>query len=354
MSDFRKDITKDYMDSVLVIYHKEDNDGACSAGIVKSFLEKYSKVSHIQLLGVTYADLAKIWNTEGIPDMVEWQDLYDTIFMVDISFNNPLAMDSLYTGWGDFFIWCDHHKPAIDVSKEYCYGKTPGIRRTDQSALMNVWDFMVDLFDPKTKDGNGFLKKVRVPEELVLLSDYDSWAYTRKDIYKDPGVKETMFNINTGMTDISNLDPEFFAEWVGLWLDGKYTKYSYFANDARIQGERIRTLDSKRIGKALEEHGDMNWTLAGNRRCCMVFTTEKMNSLSFGSISDPKIKNGAILKYDAANDCWTMSLYNFDDNDDFDCGVYLKEHYGGGGHKGAAGCTISNEQVSQLMLTKSV
>ena len=42
MSDFQKEITKDYMDRVLVIYHKEDNDGACSAGIVKSFLEKYS------------------------------------------------------------------------------------------------------------------------------------------------------------------------------------------------------------------------------------------------------------------------------------------------------------------------
>ena len=291
------------MDSVLVIYHKEDNDGACSAGIIKAFLERYSKVTHIRFLGVTYADLANIWAADGIPDMAEWRELYDTIFMADISFNNPLAMDKLHTWFGDSFIWCDHHKPAINVSEEYDYGKTPGIRRTDQSALMNVWDFMVEMFNPLTMDRNGFRKKIQVPNELVMLSDYDSWTYPRKDAYKDHDTLENMFNLNTGMTDISNLDPEWFAEWIWCWLDGKYTAYSKYVTDAQVQGERIRALDSKRIGKALEEHGSLRWTLAGNRKCCMVFTTEKMNSLSFGSISDPEIRNGATLKYNAANDC---------------------------------------------------
>ena len=86
----------------------------------------------------------------------------------------------------------------------------------------------------------------------------------------------------------------------------------------------------------------------------MIFTTEHMNSQAFENLPDPEVRNGATLKYNAANDCWTMSLYNFDDNDEFDCGVYLKEHYGGGGHKGAAGCTLSNEQVSNMVLTKSI
>ena len=62
-----------------------------------------------------------------IPDMMEWNGLYDTIFMVDISFNDPLAMEHLCAWFGDFFIWCDHHKPAIEVSKEYNYGGTPGV-----------------------------------------------------------------------------------------------------------------------------------------------------------------------------------------------------------------------------------
>ena len=353
MSDFRNEFIKDTMDSVLVIYHKEDNDGACSAGIIKAFLEKYAKVSNIWLLGVTYADLANIWSG-GLPIIGTWQDVYDTIFMVDISFNDPLAMEQLYTWYGDSFIWCDHHKPAIEVSKEYNYGGTPGIRRTDQSALMNVWDFMVDLFVLLSKDGNGFLKKTRVPKELVMLSDYDSWAWSRKEYYKEPHHKEDMFNFNTGMTEISNLNPEWFAEWIGCWLDGKYSKYSKFATDAYTRGELIRKLDSKRIRKAIEEHGDMNWVLAGSKKCCMVFTTEHMNSQAFDNISDQEIRNGATLKYNSSNDCWTMSLYNLNNDDEFDCGVYLKEHYDGGGHKGAAGCTLSNEKVSKLMLTKCI
>lgn len=344
MENFRNEFIKDNMDSVLVIYHKEDNDGACSAGIIKAFLERYSKVTHIRFLGVTYADLANIWAADGIPDMAEWRELYDTIFMVDISFNNPLAMDQLRTWHGDSFIWCDHHKPAIEVSEEYDYGKTPGIRRTDQSALRNVWDFLVDLF--KVKMG--------VPVELIELSDYDSWAWSRKDVYKDPAAQEALFNFNTGMTNIFYLSPERFAEWVGLWLDGRYIAYNKYVTDAQVQGELIRTLDRKRIGKAVEEHGNMNWMLAGSRKCCMIFTTEHMNSQAFENLPDPEVRNGATLKYNAANDCWTMSLYNFDDNDEFDCGVYLKEHYGGGGHKGAAGCTLSNEQVSNMVLTKSI
>lgn len=358
MENFKNEFIRDNMDSVLIIYHKEDNDGACSAGIIKAFLEKYSEVysevSHIHMMGVTYPDLSNIWSANGRPDMKEWQELYDTVFMVDISFNDPMAMESMYNHWGDSFIWCDHHKPAIDISKEYDYGGTSGIRRTDQSALMNVWDFMVEMYNPFTIDRNGFHKKLKVSPEMIMLSDYDSWAWSRKDAYKDPKVKENMFNINTGMMDISDLNPEWFAEWIWYWLGGKYTKYSKFVTDAQVQGERIRALDSKRIRKAIEEHGDMNWVLAGSKKCCMVFTTEHMNSQAFDNISDSEIRNRATLKYNASNDCWTMSLYNLNNDDEFDCGVYLKEHYGGGGHKGAAGCTLSNEQVSKLMLTKCI
>jgi len=354
MENFKKESIRNNMDSVLVIYHKEDNDGACSAGIVKAFLERYSKSSHIYMLGVTYPDLSRIWSAEGIPDMLEWQELYDTVFMVDISFNEAAGMLALYTWFGDSFIWCDHHRPAIEAAANYAYKDTPGIRRTDQSAVMNIWDFMVEMFNPFTTDRNGFHKKLKVSPELTMLSDYDSWAWSRKDAYKDPAAQEALFNFNTGMTDISNLDPEWFAEWIGLWLDGKYTKYGKFVTDAQVQGERIRALDSKRIQKAIEEHGSMSWTLAGNRKCCMMFTTEHVNSRAFENLPDPEIRNGATLKYNAANDCWTMSLYNTSNDEDFDCGVYLKDTYGGGGHKGAAGCTLSNEQVSNMILTKSI
>ena len=41
--------------------------------------------------------------------------------------------------------------------------------------------------------------------------------------------------------------------------------------------------------------------------------------------------------------------YNTNDNDDFHCGKYLKEKYKGGGHAGAAGCTISEKDFIKVL-----
>jgi nanoRNase/pAp phosphatase (c-di-AMP/oligoRNAs hydrolase) len=49
-----------------------------------------------------------------------------------------------------------------------------------------------------------------------------------------------------------------------------------------------------------------------------------------------------------------MSLYNIYDNDNFNCGTYLKENYNGGGHVGAAGCTITNTKFIKILKTKKI
>ena len=49
-----------------------------------------------------------------------------------------------------------------------------------------------------------------------------------------------------------------------------------------------------------------------------------------------------------------MSLYNVNDDDTFDCGVFCKNHFMGGGHKGAAGATIDREAFTQMFLNKYI
>ena len=49
-----------------------------------------------------------------------------------------------------------------------------------------------------------------------------------------------------------------------------------------------------------------------------------------------------------------MSLYNTKDEDEFHCGKYCKEHYKGGGHKGAAGCQITQKQMLKILKTKEI
>lgn len=74
-------------------------------------------------------------------------------------------------------------------------------------------------------------------------------------------------------------------------------------------------------------------------------------SMTFESVKD-EYDNGIVFKH-LKDGKWTMSLYNMKSEDTFDCGAYLKEKYNGGGHKGAAGCTITQEKFFELLkLTK--
>ena len=71
----------------------------------------------------------------------------------------------------------------------------------------------------------------------------------------------------------------------------------------------------------------------------------------FRSLKEYNIKNGIIFKRNN-NSTWTISLYNINDEDDFDCGKYLKNTYKGGGHKGAAGCTVKESKFIKILKTK--
>ena len=49
-----------------------------------------------------------------------------------------------------------------------------------------------------------------------------------------------------------------------------------------------------------------------------------------------------------------LSMYNVIDNHSFHCGTYLKNKYGGGGHEGAAGATISIDTFINILKTKKI
>ena len=63
--------------------------------------------------------------------------------------------------------------------------------------------------------------------------------------------------------------------------------------------------------------------------------------------------NGIIFKRNQ-DTTWTISLYNTNNEDEFHCGEYLKKKYKGGGHKGAAGCTISEKKFLKILKNKRI
>ena len=60
------------------------------------------------------------------------------------------------------------------------------------------------------------------------------------------------------------------------------------------------------------------------------------------------IEIGLVFKH-SPNTKWTLSMYNVRDEYWFHCGEFLKERYNGGGHKGAAGCTLTQEQFIEIL-----
>ena len=369
---FKDEFIKDSLNDarVLVIYHREDNDGACSAGIIDAFLRKFANPSDmlvVRMLGVNYADLSRYWTEfdeanrstgipEKMPHMMKWKNSFDAVFMVDISFNEPAAMCVLYEWFGDMFIWCDHHKPIIELSNDFSFGKANGIRRTDQSALLNTWDFMCEMFG---------IPDIKASDEMIKLSDYDSWAWTRKPEYDNEQARESLFDLNVGITHKSNLNPKWFSDWVGAWLTSWLKSWGICGNEAAAVhfntalhaqefGHQVRELDKKRIDRAVRSNGDTTWHLRNGEKVCVMFTTEKMNSQQFEALEDKTVRHGSVIKYDAKNKKWTASLYNFDNEDEFECGEYLKQWYNGVGHRGAAGCTLTDAQVSGMIMSRQL
>lgn len=353
------------MKKVLVIYHREDNDGVCSAGIVQAWLTRYPVINNtvyrpeeFEFYGVNYADLSKDWtelmdaslkpNTRK-PRMDKWEK-FEHIFMVDISFNDYAAMHYMHMKFGDGFHWCDHHAPAIKAVDGAMESHIPGIRRTDQSALLNTWDYLSEQLTGKVERANSFIH---------MLSDYDSWAWVTMEDYKDPLKQENLFAFNTGITRRSNLKVSWFSTWIGYWLD-EDSRYTDMSLDALDYGRIVYTLDKERTERALVHHGDTGWTILPNkqdshpRKACVVITTDRFNSQSFARFRGTDITNGVVFKIDAANDKVIMSIYNVNDDDTFDCGVFCKDRYMGGGHKGAAGATLTRDGFMHMFISKTI
>ena len=347
--------------NVLVIYHREDNDGVCSAAIVSQFLKTFDNPDvNVQFFGSNYAGLSEIWkehvdallahDEEALAKttITKWVSNFDQIYMVDISFSEVDAMECIYKSKpnGDF-IWCDHHRPIIEFSlanmDRYGFGNTPGIRRTDQSAILNTWEYM----------NNALGTTIRPSRTLVMLSDYDSWAWAHKVEYDTNENKDLLFALNTGFTHRSDLRIRWFEDYILNVIQDNTLSMRITEEDCIRHGSIVLEYDRRRNMRAINTHGDTSWTIGGEKACA-IFTTDHFNSQSFTSAFEgTDTKHGLVFKRQT-DGRWVLSAYNVYNDSDFDCGAYLRANYCGGGHKGAAGCTLSQDQFIEMLKTHQV
>ena len=313
----------------LIIYHKEDNDGLFSMAIIYNYLiiEKNINKDNIKLFGADYNDLDKL----SLDDDIIKNSTH--IYISDVSFDTVEKMIQLKEMFGDNLVWIDHHKPMIDNSISKGFDDIKGIRDTKHSALYNAFKYLYPTHN--------------IPELFKLLSAWDSWSYDAEGIDFD-----LCKYINIGVNNIYNLNPDYIINYVYLLI---YIYNDYINPPDIDELYEIGKFEAKILDRTYENnvkaYGDFSWTVNG-RTACAMFIQGPSNSQMFKVCKD-KVQNGIVFKR-LPDSNWALSLYNTDNQHDFHCGEYLKKHFNGGGHEGAAGCQISEELFINILKQKKI
>lgn len=322
----------------LIIYHKEDNDGVFSGALAYNYIKEYLGKTDIVLFGTEYNELNNLWSSGEVEN---WD--YDNIIMTDISFNDPKAMQYLYNKFCEKFIWIDHHSPIIKESFKYNFDDCPGFRDSSNSAIINMYKYLYDPIGENHTNKN-------IPELLRVLSAWDSFTFAREGYELD-----FVSKVNIGINYMYNLNIEKVIDLLrNLVMYGKYSDVE--ANNSYIQsaysfGDIILTSKQQENERLINNCGDFSWTVDG-REACALFIQGVSSSQIFDSAKD-KVKNGIVFKR-MTDGNWGISLYNTNLDDTFNCGEYLKKHYNGGGHIGAAGCQITESKFKRMLKTHCI
>lgn len=340
------------MKTYLLIYHKEDNDGVVSAALVYDYLIRKlnCKANDIELLPSDYNTLSTLEKSTSVDTLVE---LYQTIIMVDISFNNTKYMKQLYNKFGKNIIWCDHHKPIIDDSFRQAFNDMQGVRCTSKSAILCTYEYLYDAFNVQYNEK-------QVPDIFRILSAWDSWSYEREG-YDFEYVK----NINKACTVRWELNFQTIVNEVrSIMTSFESNKDDFPIDDFYNYGKILNEYDDFTMKQIIQQNGDKDWKVSiydeDRQRplfinTCAIFNQGASNSTMFKSLKEtnPTIEIGAVFKHQP-NGNWTMSLYNVNNEYWFNCGEFLKQKYNGGGHKGAGGCTLTESQFIKILKSKVI
>ena len=332
----------------LLIYHKDDNDGLISGALINKWLKfTYKEDADITLCPSTYSELSELWESEEVAN--SWNNKYDYIIMTDLSFNEVSAMKYLKNTFKNHFIWIDHHAPAIKASIKEGYGGLEGYRDTNQSAILNAYRYFYDPLNITRENGT-------LPNVLRVLSAYDSFSYEREGY-----TLEYVEAVNLGANSTYELNFDKCTQMLNDILYYDYTEYvwkasinnDYILSNLEKCGKIIQQYERQKNKKIIADYGDGDWFIENtNRKCIVLFMQGQTSLIMFDSVKHI-YSNAAVFKRTATG-YWTMSLYNTNTNDNFHCGEYLKEKYKGGGHSGAAGCTLSESKFLKMLKNKRI
>ena len=336
---------------IACVFHEVDLDGWMSAAIVKHWFQKtrenYVKSKVFKEVDVDFGALDFIGYNYGqpIPDLSK----YDKVIVCDISL--PIEeMENLRQKLQDRFIWLDHHISAIKTADERTNNHYNGIRDIKFAACELTWKY--------------FFPDFEMPEIVRLLGRYDCFGH--KNTNEEQKVLEFQYGARTIISNYKeaykqlqnciieqqNKKQDFAPCEFRIWENGK-SIYKFLCADVKQSYKNGFEIE---LYKPIEKIGDVihdeeNKTsiqvgiidLKPYKFICI--NKERFNPINFGIDYHSEGYDGTAC-FHYANGKYNFSLYN--DNGLVDCSIIAKS-FGGGGHKGAAGFILTQEQFSKLV-----
>lgn len=282
-------------------FYHNDMDGRCAASIVYQY--EYGRNADAK----DKSNYFEVDYSKPIPDVVGKDEL---VYIVDYSFTEPTLnqLQNILSKTSNV-IWCDHHTSTFKLIEQHPELKSiKGIRADDISGAALTYMFLFNtVFE-------------NCPEYIKLVSDYDCWKFKFGDI-------TTYFKLGLESHNFDALDDV----WKSLFNDGIKHNYSgNILNSIISQGTAIKSYIDVENKYYLNHFGFESRIL--NYPCYVV--NRKTNSWIFGD----KIKKYPVcVTYVFDGENYTYTLYS--ENKDVDVSK-IAEHFGGGGHSGAAGFVI--------------
>lgn len=320
------------------IFHHNDNDGLCAAAIIKNECENvYDRMTNDDFF--EYSHSGKI----DTPEFNENENVYIVdLALDDVIFNNVIKPAVLA---GAKVIHIDHHATTLDyydklkniddveILKKVCIFHKIGLSGallTWVFCCMNVdekqhpMDVNFDFADKYTHVAfypeTPKMREYAIPDVIRLINDRDVWNNELKD--------SKMFSLGFGL--VTDKHPSDTVWQKLIYYGSLHGPYEYVSSGYII--DRYITLMNENYMKSSFES-----EICGHKVLCL---NGYGNSDVFGNKFDeyPMV---CLFNYDGSLGKWRYSFYSSEKVDGSVNVGELAKSLGGGGHKNAAGCVLS-------------
>lgn len=309
------------MRKIYIVTH-HDADGSCGAAIF------YRKIRESLNYSGTVIDIL----VDDLSQKIDWSPLEgaDAVFIVDHPYIPELS------GKVGQIIWCDHH---VNNFGEYDTPNLQGFRSQSMSGCELAWLFCYGvprdqhavLDYPHDKRANATIQAIRekAPDFVRFIGDNDNWD-------RKTG-KSGMLTFICANAMLYNLKKKGSIE---DWLDmiDKFHVGNALFKEVIKNGDTIQKvnaisahtlINSNSVSARFKDHPNIK---------AILLNTPNRGSGMFESVkSEYDVGVAFYINKDLRT---TMSFYDLTGKGKYNLGAIAKE-YGGGGHKGAAGCTVN-------------